>query len=454
MDDVGRLCIGLAIFIIASIILGFFTACTNSLLRIPDNRLLSLTEKGDTGKRLKKILKNPSMLIQTNLAVRCLTLILAAALGTAFVYLPICQSLSEIESLGKVIGEVDYIIVCVVFAFLLIVICALIFASLAVTVPKKLCKINRIGEKFALSRLGTLRVYLAFFKPLYCCFSLCVKATLRLLGVKTEDLNAVTESEIRQLLDEANSDGGIEEDQAEMISNIFEFSDMELKDVMTHRVDIEAVAWDAPVEDAVKIALESGFSRIPVYKESIDEICGVIYIKDLLSLILNPDGSEKLSDFVHEVKYVPDSANCSELFDYFTENSKQIAVLLDEYGGTAGIVTMEDLLECIVGSIRDEYDENEAEEIDEITPNTFDISGTADTDEVLEAMGQRIDSEHDYSTISGFVTDLLGYIPEDGQTPVVRWKNITFAVMRAKDNRIEKIRAVKDKEIEYDEEMM
>ena len=454
MDDVGRLCIGLAIFIIASIILGFFTACTNSLLRIPGNRLLSLTEKGDTGKRLKKILKNPSVLIQTNLVVRCLTLILAAALSTAFVYLPICQSLSEIESLGKVIGEVDYIIVCVVFAFLLIVICALIFASLAVTVPKKLCKINRIGEKFALSRLVTLRVYLAFFKPLYCCFSLCVKATLGLLGVKTEDLNAVTESEIRQLLDEANSDGGIEEDQAEMISNIFEFSDMELKDVMTHRVDIEAVAWDAPVEDAVKIALESGFSRIPVYKESIDEICGVIYIKDLLSLILNPDGSEKLSDFVHEVKYVPDSANCSELFDYFTENSKQIAVLLDEYGGTAGIVTMEDLLECIVGSIRDEYDENEAEEIDEITPNTFDISGTADTDEVLEAMGQRIDSEHDYSTISGFVTDLLGYIPEDGQTPVVRWKNITFAVMRAKDNRIEKIRAVKDKEIEYDEEMM
>ena len=119
--------------------------------------------------------------------------------------------------------------------------------------------------------------------------------------------------------------------------------------------------------------------------------------------------------------------------------------MLDEYGGTLGIVTMEDLLECIVGNIRDEYDENEAEDIEEITPNTFDIQGTADPEDVMEKLGCPFEEETDFSTMGGFVTDLLGYIPADGETPAVRYKNLTLCVIKAKDNRIEKIRAVKDK---------
>jgi putative hemolysin len=247
------------------------------------------------------------------------------------------------------------------------------------------------------------------------------------------------------MLDAANENGGIEDEQAEMISNIFEFSDLEIHEVMTHRTEIMAVEENAPVTEAVKVSVETGVSRIPIYKNTIDNICGVIYIKDLLPLILQPDTQTRpVSEYSHGIKYVPETSSCGELFRYFTENKKQIAVALDEYGGTAGIVTMEDLLECIVGNIRDEYDENEAEEIEEITPNTFDILGSADPDDAMERLGHKLEDGHGYDTMGGFITALLGYIPSDGETPTVRWKDITFGVISAKDNRIEKLRAIKD----------
>lgn len=441
MDDVGRLWQGLIILIAASVIMGFFTMCGNAVLRISETRLNKLAEDSRKGKRIKRLQENSETIIQTNLAVRTMAIIFLAGFGQAYLYEPLRRIVTS--RIDGAAGSAAFVILLIAAVGL----AAAVLAAVGVNVPKRLCISGRIGERFALSAFSLYSLFLILFKPLQLVVSLFSGGLLRLFGVKSEDEEEqVTGEEILQMLDAANENGGIEDDQAEMISNIFEFSDLEIHEVMTHRTEISAVERNMPVTEAVTVSVETGVSRIPVYNETIDDICGVLYIKDLLPLILKPESqASPVSEYMHKIKYVPETSSCGELFRYFNENKKQIAVALDEYGGTAGIVTMEDLLECIVGSIRDEYDENEAEEFEEITPNTFDILGSADPDDVMERLGYELDEDHDFDTMGGFITDLLGYIPADGETPTVCWKDITFGVIKANDNRIEKIRAVKEK---------
>lgn len=337
-----------------------------------------------------------------------------------------------------------------VTAALPIALMMILYGALVTELPRRAAKTGSLsgenGERFALRTVGFLRLMLGVFAPV----TFLGRGFLALLskpfGVQPEIIDETGEDLI-QLIDAQSEDGGIEEEQAEMISNIFEFGDLELHEVMTHRTEVCAAEISSSVGDVVKLAVDTGFSRIPVYRETVDDICGVIYVKDLLPLVLQSDCSDiPASKYMHKIKYVPESGSCGELFTYFTENNRQIAVVLDEYGGTAGVVTMEDLLERIVGNIRDEYDEDEDEEIEEITPHTYDISGSADPDEAMERLGSPLPEDHDYDTMGGFVTDLLGFIPEEGQTPAVRYGNITFGVISARDNRIVKLRAVIDKE--------
>lgn len=286
------------------------------------------------------------------------------------------------------------------------------------------------------------RLFLMLFLPLEFLVSAFTSAVLRLFGIKeSSGGESVTEEEILMMVDAVNETGGIEETQAEMISNIFEFDDLEVHEIMTHRTEVVGVEINASIREAVKLVIDEGFSRIPVYEENIDNICGVVFAKDLLRVVYegNADNSF-VKEYMREIKYIPESNSCGELFEYFTSQKNQIAVVVDEYGGTAGIVTMEDILESIVGNIQDEYDDEE-EEIQEITPNTFDILGKADPKEALELMGAELPKGSDYDTMSGFATDMLGYIPGDGETPTFEWQNIVFTVIRVSDKRIEKIRA-------------
>jgi putative hemolysin len=332
-----------------------------------------------------------------------------------------------------------------------------LYAALCTEIPRRAAKTGSLsgdkGESFAKRTFGYLRFMLGLFAPVILCGRLGTAVFGKIYSIRPESEDDNGE-ELIQLIGEENENGGIEDAEAEMISNIFEFTDLDLHEVMTHRTEICGVELTAPVGEAVKLSVERGFSRLPVYRETIDDICGVLYIKDLLPLVNENNTSEHfVSEYLRKIKYVPETAGCGELFRWFTENKRQIAVVLDEYGGTAGIVTMEDLLECIVGNIRDEYDGDEQEEIQEITPNTFDILGSADPDEAMERLGCPLEEEHDFDTMGGFVISLLGYIPESGRTPSVRYRDITFNVISAKDNRIERIRALIDKKrVTADEE--
>ncbi len=260
----------------------------------------------------------------------------------------------------------------------------------------------------------------------------------------------VTQDGIMSMVDAGNEYGSLEDESAQMINNVFEFGDMVASDVMTHRTNIVGVEVDSPLDDIVYIALEKGFSRIPVYKDNIDAIIGIVIVKDLLCLVGNNNKDKlKISDFLREVVYVPESCSCSDAFKFLTNLKTGMGVVVDEYGGTAGIITLEDIIESIMGDIEDEYDE----EIELIIPRNggaYEVNGEADPEEVLELFGYQLEENHEYDTIAGFVTDLLGYIPEEeGEHPKVRYRDIMFKVKSVENNCIEQIivRPCKEEEL-------
>ncbi len=275
------------------------------------------------------------------------------------------------------------------------------------------------------------------------------KLLSKALGESYYGKNDATQDNIMSMVDAGTEYGNLEGESAQMINNVFEFGDLVASDVMTHRTNIVGVDVTSSLDDIVYLALDKGFSRIPVYKDSIDAIIGIIIVKDLLCLVGNQNKDElKIEDFLREVVYVPESCSCSDAFKFLTNLKSGMGVVVDEYGGTAGIITLEDIIESIMGDIEDEYDE-EKEFIIKRDGGAYEIDGEADPDEVLELFGYELDGNHEYDTIAGFVTDMLGYIPEEeGDHPKVRYKDIIFKIMDVEDNCISKliVRPIKDSE--------
>ncbi|MCD7722419.1 MAG: hemolysin family protein [Clostridiales bacterium] len=250
-----------------------------------------------------------------------------------------------------------------------------------------------------------------------------------------------TEDEIKQLVDEDENVGELQVSQRRMINNIFRFDDITAGEIMTHRTDIEALSSSASVTDAARMSIENGFSRIPVYDEDLDNITGIIYVKDLLKFVGKPlSGSEKLTDYMRSALFVPESIPCLTLFSKMTEMHIQLAVVIDEYGGTAGIVSMEDILESIVGSIQDEYDD-EGAQFKKIDDNNYIFDGITPIEKVEKIINMRL-PRGDYDTLAGFFINLLGFLPEgnEPETPAAKYEKLKLTVLNVEDRRIEKIK--------------
>ena len=249
-----------------------------------------------------------------------------------------------------------------------------------------------------------------------------------------------TEDEIKQLLVE-DDEGEIKLSQREMINNIFEFDDTNAGDIMTHRTDIVAVDDNATLKDVAAAAMKEGVSRIPVYHEDLDDILGIIYAKDLLKFVgCEISKNENIKDYIREPLYVPESIPCGRLFEKMTETRVQLAIVVDEYGGTAGLVTLEDIVEELVGDIADEYDDEE-QSIKKLDDNTYIFEGITDIEDVEETLGIEF-PEGDYDTLAGFVISRLGYLPgEEDKEATVEYENVTFTVLSVEDRRIDEIRA-------------
>ncbi len=263
------------------------------------------------------------------------------------------------------------------------------------------------------------------------------------------DYRDFTEDEVLDMVDALSKtpdgdgdDSVIEETSAQMINNIFEFNDLTAQDVMTHRTNITGVEKNVSLDDIIYLALDMGFSRIPVYDGSIDKIIGIIIVKDLLCLVGEKDLSAfDIKDFLRDVIFIPEACPCSDTFQSLTSLKSGMAVVVDEYGGTAGIVTLEDIIEAVMGNIQDEYDD-EMSEIVKIGEEQYDVLGETDPEEVLALFGAELPEEHEYETIAGFMTDKLGYIPEGDEIvpPSVDYEGVHLVVLAVEDRCIAKIR--------------
>ena len=255
----------------------------------------------------------------------------------------------------------------------------------------------------------------------------------------------VTEEDLFELVDDADEQDLIDTAQKTMITNIFDLSDVSAGDVMTHRTEVNAVNEHASCREAVELALSTGNSRLPVYRKSLDNVTGILYVKDLLRLFDDPGVLERqVSEFTRKAMYVPESRPAGELMMDFKKQHTMIAIVVDEYGGTAGLVTMEDILEEIVGDIQDEYDTEEAE----LTPcgGGFLAEGSLDLEDVFEAFGmecpERTDEE-EFDTVGGLIADRLGRIPENGEPATVQWGGLSFTCLEVRDRRIQRVRCTR-----------
>lgn len=253
--------------------------------------------------------------------------------------------------------------------------------------------------------------------------------------------DAVTEEEIMMLLDEGEEAGAIMNNERTMIEGIFELDDTDAGDIMTHRTDIVAVDKTEPLPAVASIITEEGYSRIPVYDEDIDDIVGILFAKDLLSFIGSGDCENmKAEDIMHPVLYIPETMNCRDLITIMRENKAQLVIVVDEYGGTSGIVSMEDVLETIVGNIEDEYDDEDAP-VAYHDDGTISMDGTLPLDEVEKILGISLPDQSDYDTLGGLITDLLGRIPSEEERPSIPLGDWQVTVDSIEDRRISHLTA-------------
>lgn len=413
----------------------FFAMSEIAIISLNDTKIERLAEEGDKkAKQIMKLTENSSnFLSMIQIGVTLAGFLTSAAAADSFTPIITQAILSRIPSASayeSVINTVALVLITIIISYFSLV--------LGELVPKKIAmqKTEAISYKI----VGFLLVFMKITKPVVRILSFSTNTIVRLFGIDpSADEEKVTEEEILMMVDVGEEKGVIENTQAEMINNIFELDDIDAGDIMTHRVDMTAVEADEPIREVLRVAIEDGYSRIPVFDDDPDNIVGMVYVKDLLEYVGKEMPEDKsIREVMREASFVPETKKCGELFTEMSEKHIQMAIVVDEYGGTAGLVTIEDIIESIVGNIQDEYDD-EDEEIAKINDTTFTVEGNTDIDEVDELVGAELPQE-DYDTVAGFIISQLGYLPKDGDMDTVEFENLKFTVLSVEDRRIAKVR--------------
>ena len=434
--DISVVSIILKILLLFVLILinAFFAMSEIAIISLNDNKIDKLAEEGHKkAKQIQKLTQNSSNFLSTiQIGVTLAGFLTSASAADSFAPILTNAVISAFESLAAykgIIETVALILITIIVSYF-----SLVFGELA---PKKIGM--QKSEKVAYKVVGILLFIMNATKPFVKVLAFSTNSIVRLFGIDPNAEENVTEEEILMMVDVGEEKGVIENAQAEMINNIFEFDDIDAGDLMTHRVDMTAVEADESVAEVIRVAIEDGYSRIPVYDDDPDNIIGVVYIKDLLPYIGKEIPKNKtIREVMREAYFIPETKKCGELFSEMSEKRVQMAIVVDEYGGTAGLLTLEDIVESIVGNIHDEYD-TEEEEIAKINDTTFTVDGTTDLDEIDELVGADI-PEGDYDTIAGFIISQLGFLPKDGDMDTVELENLKFTVIEVEDKRIAKVR--------------
>ncbi|MBQ9993602.1 MAG: HlyC/CorC family transporter [Clostridia bacterium] len=433
----------LIVLVLLTLVNAFFSMSEIAIITLNDNKIKRLAESGHkAAARIVRLTKNSSGF----LATIQVGVTFAGFLSSAFAANSFTEDFAHLLSSIPFIGAVAHSIATVVITLLLSFF-NLVFGEL---VPKKIAMQRAEQISYAVS--SVLLFIGSAFKPFVWLLSKSTNAVTRLVGLDPNaEEETLTEEEILMMVDVGGEKGVIEESEREMIENIFEFGDTTASEIMTHRTEVVAVEDTDTVADVVRLAMEEGFSRIPVYREDLDDILGILYVKDLLRYVGDCSGGQVVAtDIMRPAYFIPENKRLDNLFSEMTERKVQMAVVIDEYGGTAGIITMEDLIESILGNIQDEYD-NEDEEISQVSDNCFTVDGTTSLDEVSDLIDIEL-PEGDYDTVAGFIVTSLERIPKQGEHPTVTVGRATLTVQEVEDRRISKIMIVVEPKPEPDED--
>ena len=431
------------ILIILIALNAFFAASEIAYISLNDAKIEKQAKEGNKkAKQIQKMLKTPSKF----LATIQIGITLAGFLSSAFasdtfadILAPALNNLIPAISIG-VWKSISIIIITIILSFF-----TLVFGEL---VPKRLAMKNY--EKISFATIGIIRGISIVTAPFVKLLTWVTNGISKLFGVSENEEETVTEEEIKMMIDQGEEKGTIKEEEKELINNVFELNDITVSEIMTHRKDIFAVDINISNEELLRELSreEYRYSRIPVYDETIDEVKGILYVKDVLKNINKKNF--KVTNVVKEAYFISQNRLINEVFKELQKNKMQIAIIVDEYGGTAGLITMEDILEELVGDIYDEYDkvENEYEKIDE---NTYMLSGSLPIYDVNKLLDSEI-PEGDYDTLSGYLQEELGRIPEDEEKPVIETEKVTYKIEEYEDKRIIKVKACKNNNEEKEEE--
>lgn len=431
MDPDSSIIYTLGGFFLLTLLGGFFAAAEASFTALNEGTIRRMAAEGDAkAKRIVKLVNRPAVFLTTVQAGQTLCQMLAIASLTHRLTLMAISSIWEGVAAPWVAYPLLLLAVTFVLGFILLILSNLLPKRLAAYYP----------EQTAFGLAGWIALCAVLLRPLVWLLTGVTNLLLRALGKNpNQQPETVTEEEIRMMVTVGEEKGAIEQSEREMIDNIFEFDDKVVTEIMTHRMEMTTLRDTATLEEAVNAARESGYSRIPVYHDQVDNIVGILYTKDLLGYISREE-SFVLSENLRTPLYVPETTRCIELFKEFQAKQLHMAIVVDEYGGTYGMVTMEDLLETIVGNIQDEFD-REQPEYRQLSEDVYDIDGWMSVDEVESLLRVKIPDDSEYDTIAGVVVDMLGDLPPEGEHPAVQIGHILFTVLEVDDRRISKLRA-------------
>lgn len=434
---------GLLLQVVLILLNAFFAASEIAVISLNENIVRKQAEEGDKkAEKMLRMVSEPTGFLSTIQV----GITLAGFLGSAFaadnfssVIVDWLIGLGVTAIPADVLDTLAVIVITLILSYF-----TLICGEL---VPKRIAMRN--PEKLARGVCDVIIAISVVMKPVVWFLSVSTNAVLRLFRINPhEEEEPVSEEDIRMMIDIGEEKGTIEAEEREMIDNIFEFNNTSAGEVMTHRTDMAVIYADDAHEDILRTIIESGFSRFPVCGEDADDILGVMRTREYL-LNAQSETPKPLTELLRPAYFVPESVRADVLFRDMKQKQKHMAIVVDEFGGTAGLITLEDLLEEIVGNIYDETDKSEEAEIEAISENSWHATGNCPIDLFCTETGFTFEEEEiEFTTLGGFIFSALGVIPEDGATPEVDVQGLHLRVLSVADHRIEQVEITRLPELE------
>ena len=429
------------VLVILILLNAYFAATEIAFISLNDTKIERDAKEGNKkAKQILKMLKSPSKFLATiQIGITFAGFLSSAFASDAFAdkLAPVLNEWMPFISV-EIWNGIAIVIITIILSFF-----TLVFGEL---VPKRLAM--KYYEKVAYGTIGVIRTISIITAPFVKLLTFSTNMVSKIFGVGEAEEEVVTEEEIKMMIDQGEEKGTIEKGERQLLNNVFEFNDIIVSEVMTPRTAIYAIDINDNVKELLDEMDEFKYSRIPVYEESIDDIKGILFIKDIIKPLKNKEPID-IKKIMREPYFVPESKDIDELFKEMQQNKVQMAIAIDEYGGTAGLITMEDIIEELVGNILDEYDEEDPD-IKKIDDNTFILSGTLTSYEIKKLFNVEI-PEGDYETLSGYLLDRLGRIPDENEHPVIEDDNLTYKVEEMEDKRIKYVKVCKNMNKEEDE---